>query len=390
MSLFGLWFFQRVLVSLMASLYSTIRPLHPVEVSAALWPPSFTMAWVERVFLSPMVRWDASWYIRIISEGYSSTDGTASFHPLLPLLARIPYSLGLDPIFSLLIVNSIAGLVLLRVFYQLAALDLPGDQAQTSVVLLLFSPLAFTLFIPYTEPLYLCWAVLSLYWARRSKWLAAGLAAGLATLTRQQGLFLVIPLTWEVFEANGRNIPSTLRAWRSWLPISLVPIAMGCWLLYRGLALGDLRVDVWHLQEMIYSVLLSPSTTQVVPHFQFLPPWQVISLAMDKLRSGADVDLYTNLCFGAVFLIGAVLAWRRMRLSDQLFSFIIILVALSDYTGPVHPYMGLPRHLWLAFPIFIGLAPLVNRPWKRLAWVFVGSISIQFLLLQYVLESWVP
>jgi hypothetical protein len=54
------------------------------------------------------------------------------------------------------------------------------------------------------------------------------------------------------------------------------------------------------------------------------------------------------------------------------------------------PYMGLPRHLLLAFPVFIGLGPLIRHPWVRLPIVIVGLLSIFFLLLQYTVHGWVP
>jgi hypothetical protein len=298
--------------------------------------------------------------------------------------------MGLNPVFSLLLVNSLAGLLLLYSFRQLASQDLDAEGAQTSVLLLLFSPLAMTLFIPYTEPLYLLWAVLCLLWARKSRWWLAGIAAGLATLTRQQGLFLVIPLAWELWEASGKNMRQAIQKYRDWLALLLTPISMGGWLLYRGLALNDVRLNIAHPLDFIYSTLLSHTSNQVVPGIQFLPPWQVIGLAVQKLITTPDIDLWTNVIFGLAFMVGLILSWPRLRTSYRLFSLAIVLVALSFYTGPTHPYMGLPRHLWLAFPIFIGLATIFNRPWKRLVGAILGTLSMQFLLLQYVLESWVP
>jgi hypothetical protein len=51
--------------------------------------------------------------------------------------------------------------------------------------------------------------------------------------------------------------------------------------------------------------------------------------------------------------------------------------------------MGLPRHLLLAFPVFIGLAPRLRRRMQLL--VFAAGVSgMLFLLLQYVVHGWVP
>lgn len=55
-----------------------------------------------------------------------------------------------------------------------------------------------------------------------------------------------------------------------------------------------------------------------------------------------------------------VFAWRYMRNSYRAYSLIIIRVAFGYHTGMLvsTPYMGLPRHLLLAFPVFIGLSTM--------------------------------
>jgi hypothetical protein len=79
-----------------------------------------------------------------------------------------------------------------------------------------------------------------------------------------------------------------------------------------------------------------------------------------------------------------------MRLSYRLYSLMIAIVSFSYYTGSIHPYMGLPRHLFLAFPIFIGLAELVKSQWLRLILIGVSIFSLLLVLILYVLMAWVP
>jgi hypothetical protein len=66
------------------------------------------------------------------------------------------------------------------------------------------------------------------------------------------------------------------------------------------------------------------------------------------------------------------------------------MVSFAYYTGPVYAYMGLPRHLLLAFPVFIGLGQTVQRSWQRLLLVGGGFVGVCFLTLLYVFEAWVP
>jgi hypothetical protein len=279
---------------------------------------------------------------------------------------------------------------MLFAFERLARLDLPSDDARTSTLLLAFSPLAFVLFAPYTEGLCLLCGVVCLLFARQRCWWQAGMAGALATLTRQQGLFLILPLAVELWQAAGGGWRRALTAWRDWLALLLIPAGMLVWLIYRGVVLHDLRADAANLHTLIYSVIISPSASKVVPVQAFLWPWQTLGLALQKLWVAPEYSLIIDLVLAGVFLVMVSVAWRHMRPSYRLYTATVVLISFSLYTGPFYPYMGLPRHLLLAFPVFIGLAPAVRARWSRL-WVFgTGLFGMLFLLLQYVFEGWVP
>ncbi|WP_026370825.1 glycosyltransferase 87 family protein [Kallotenue papyrolyticum] len=387
--LVALWLALRLGLSLWAALISQFRPLTPIEQRLALWPPAAPWsAWLERVLLAPWQRWDVPYYLAIVERGYRRDDGTAQFHPLLAWLAAPLTWLGLSPLLALLLVSSAATLALLIVLERLARLDLPPERARLAPLLLLAFPPAFVLFAPYTESLWLLWAVLCLWWARRRRWWLAGLAGGLATLTRQQGLFLLLPLAWELWAASERRWRVALARWRSWLALAPIPLAMLLWLVYRALALGDLRADWSSPQALIYSVLISPSASKVVPQQAFVPPWMALAHALARLAH-APLDIGTDLALGLFFLLLTALAWPCLRGGDRWLVAALVLVSFSYYTGPFYPYMGLPRHLLLAVPVFIGLAARLKP--QRVARVLLpGLAGLLWLTMLYVLEAWVP
>jgi hypothetical protein len=371
-----------------------VAPLHPQterEQVIAAWPPSAPLGtWLERLLLAPWERRDTIYYINIVARGYRADNGTAQFHPLLAWLATPLTYLGASPLLALLLVSSLASALLLVVFARLARLDLDADDARTSTLLLACSPLAFVLFAPYTEGLFLLWATLCLYWARVGRWWLAGLAGTLATLTRQQGVFLAVPLAWELWEAAGRRWRNAIPAWRDWLALGLIPAGLLLWLVYRAVVLQDLHADFHNPQALIYSLLVSPSASKVVPVQALLWPWQTLGLALEKLWRAPEYDLVIDLALGVGFLALLGLAWRRLRTSYQLYALAIVLVSFGYYTGPLYPYMGLPRHLLLACPVFIGLGPVFRQRLPRLCITAVGLLGMLFLLLQYVIEGWVP
>ena len=113
-------------------------------------------------------RWDAVYFVRIAGAGYSASDGTTTFHPLFPWLAK-PFSLlGVPPVVGLLLVSSCATLALYPMFERLASLDHDPAKARTATLLFVFWPVSYLLYLPYTEPLWLLCAVLCFLFARRS------------------------------------------------------------------------------------------------------------------------------------------------------------------------------------------------------------------------------
>src|SRR5579884_1337051 len=382
--LLDMWIGLRVFTVAFAILCATIRPLTPREAAIRMWPPSAPwLAWFERVVFAPWERWDAKLYVRIVASGYRGDDFSTTFHPLLPWLARPLTAIVGQPIVALWIVASVFSALAVLAIYDLARLDLSEEQSELACRLFLAFPLAAILFFPYTESLWIACAAVCLLSARRGQWWLAGIAAGAATLTRQQGLFLIVPMAWELARAWNRN-------WRAWVAVAMAPAAYGGWILYRGFGLGQaLHPDFSSVHGLLYTTVLSPDASKVVPVQAMLWPtdalWRAISLVLKAPTMNNVVDL----SLAGMFLIMTALAWGHLRPSYRAFVVAIVLASFAYYTGPEKPYMGLPRHLLLAFPVFIGAAP-VFAPGKRRHVAALFFPCLIFLVVAYVLEAWVP
>jgi Gpi18-like mannosyltransferase len=386
-----LWLVLRLLTSIFAGLASSIKPITPIEIRIPFFPPiSPFNAWLERAFISPWMRWDGLWYQRIVTQGYSAADGTAQFHPLYPWMAIPLARIGFSPLLNLLIISSLAGIALLYSFNKLAQLDLSARDSSFALLLFAFAPLAFVIYAPYAEALFLLTAVLCMIFIRQKSWWLAGLMGAFAALTRQQGILLLIPMAWELWEDSDRKPASVLKKWRDWLALSLIFVGMIAWLIYRAVILDDLHIKFSNFNEFMYSFAISPNATKVVLDQQFIWPWQALYYSFIKLFSQPDLDIWVNITIAVIFLFLLAITWRKLRISYRLYSLGIAWVSFSYYTGPVHPYMGLPRHLLLAFPIFIGMAILINKQWMRLLIIGLSSACMLFLLGLYVLNGWVP
>lgn len=337
-------------------------------------------------------RWDTVYYSRIAGSGYSALDGTTTFHPLFAWLAK-PLSLaGVAPVIALLLVSSGATLALYIAFERLASLDHDWTRARIATLLFIVWPVSYVLYLPYSESLWLLFAVLCLFYARQDRWWLAGIAGALATLTRQQGLFLLAPLAWELFAAEQYNVKNTFARWRSWLSFTLIPLAFCGWIFYRIRVLGDGEPDFSSLKSFISSTLVSPASHLVVKDHTFMWPWKAAYLAIQRALALSYFNPWIDLALGVLFLVLIVLAWRGMRASYRLYVIVIAVVSFSFHTGMTPTggaYLSLPRHLLLAFPVFIGLATRVTdrRLW---AMIILGVSIMTFLLFGYFWVRLVP
>jgi len=336
--------------------------------------------------LAPFYAWDAFYYVAIVRDGYQAGKSTANFHPLYPWLSAVVNVVFREPLLSLLLVASVAGLLLAQAFYRLALLDCDEQQSWHATALLLLFPASIALFVPYTESLFLLLSVICLLAAREKRFWLAGLAGCLAALTRQQGIFLVIPLAWEAWETLDRSWSNAIKRL---FAITLVPAGYAAWVFYRSLAINDVRPDFSSVQKFIYSVMLSPTTYEILDQQQFLPPWVALWRAAKVLsRSGTYPAAYIDAAMAAVFIGMFVLGWRQLRTSYRIYSTVIILVSLSFFTGPVNPYISLPRHLLLAFPVFIGYAAR-QRSGPSPLLIIVLVVCQMTVLCLFVWQKWV-
>ncbi len=324
-------------------------------------------------------RWDACWYSKVATFGYEPGIDSANFWPLFPALMGIVGRLpGISIALGGLIVAGIGYIAAMIGLERLVARDFDRETARRTVVAISIWPAAFFFFVPFTESVFLAttvWAVLA---ARERLWWLAVVAAVLASLTRIQGLFLVLPLGWEAFcawrEARPTASAGLVASFRPMIVPGLAVLApfvgfVG-FLVFSGLVTGQTPLD----------------TQDAWGGKNFHPPWDVFAAAWQWTIDHHDPLEALNLVTLALFLVLLVVGIRRLPLSYTLLA-AAQLALIATRIQPT-PLTSTARLVAVVFPAFVVLAE-VRSPRLQLAWVIGSTMFLALLLSSFLHGDWV-
>ncbi|MDX2081229.1 MAG: glycosyltransferase family 39 protein [Terrimicrobiaceae bacterium] len=319
-------------------------------------------------------RWDTPHYESIAANGYSPGSGEdfrICFFPLFPWLARLFLWLPGGATTAVLVVANLACILACLALYRLGRLELGEEGAKAAVLALLAAPVAYFLHLGYTESLFLAGSIGSFLFARRGHWVAAGLCAFVATLTRMTGVALVPALLFEWAHQAGFK-PSRLR-W-SGLAVLSPAAAIGIYLWLNVATFGD----PFHFLKM------------QATHFfrEFSWPW--IGLMGDvRGLSTAEPTSVWIICAAHViaFVLGtAGVIWTAIALRP---SYAIYAAGIWILTFCYSFWMSVPRLLFAMFPVFLlaGIA-LRGRSGLSFCLAFVSLLAYGLGLTQFVRGWW--
>lgn len=375
---------MRLLLALWVLPFSVRYPGTRIEENMALWPPGQPLgSWLGRVFVAPWIRWDGIQYTSILRHGYKLDEGQTAFHPLYLLLSWPFMKAGLWPTAALLIVATLASFALCLVFTRYIAKFHPGVSSNSAAWLLMGGLCGFILFAPYNESLFMALAIGSIWAMREERFWLAGLLGGLATLTRQQGIALLLPLIWQI--ATARRF-----TWHILLTPLLVCAGYGAFVVYRIFVLHDADFSKAHTPlQVLRMILVSPAAQNIVPGQHLAWPWQTIEAQWRLMPVTKGQPLIIDLLLGGAMVIASLCGWKNLHPTERMYSFTIAMLPLCYYNGKDHPLLSLPRHVMLAFPLYITLARSAQHPMAR--YYFAIAFAINFILAAtFFRRVWVP
>jgi hypothetical protein len=343
------------------------------------WAPDLTRR------APPLARYDSGWYLRIAEHGYGTPPAPGDrsehvFFPLYPaLVAAVSWAFGGNTFAAGLGVSVAATFAAALLFVAEGRRRGFGDVgARHALLFLLLFPTAFFLVAMYAESLFLLLALLAFASIARRRFVAAGLFAALAGLTRLPALALCVPLaiaagTPVEGEASGGRRSRLLRA----ALLGAAPAA--------GVALWIFGVG-WHFGELDLYFRLQRSWDRGVAPLAGLTRW---ALALPQRLARGDVlahpafliEYADALLFAAI----AVLQSRRRRWADAAWSAGALLLPAATGISA-----SLPRYLVVVYPAFYTLAEVFRRrPQARVVWWAFSGLLLLAGTAAFVLWRWV-
>ena len=320
-------------------------------------------------------RYDAQYYLQIADHGYEAGDASSAFFPLYPLLIRVVgVALGGHWLLAATLVSNVSLVVALVLLQKLTARELGEVMSRPTVLLLLTFPVAFFLYAPYTESLFLALSLACMLMLRQGRWAPAALAGALATSTRITGVGLCAAMAvvafgeagwWPSGAARRRELARKL-AWS--VAASVGALSYFVW---WG-AHGSWREP---MTAMSRDFGRSPSS-----------PWQTLWEGAHQVASTGRNPVWfvfnveTVMAFGLLAL-GVVAIRRYPPAYGALVAVSLLMPLLTVVRG--QPLTSVARYDMMAFPVFWVMAELCRRPLAlvtaaTLSSVFLGTLTLLF------------
>jgi hypothetical protein len=338
-------------------------------------------------------RWDSVWFLRIAEDGYGATEeAAAAFYPLYPLLVGgLGRVLLGHYVLAGVIISLAACLGAFVLLDRLAAPRLGDEGARRAVLYLAIFPFALFLGAVYSESLFLLAVLGSFALAERGSFLGAGVAAGLAWLTRPLGVALLPALAVLAWRSQKRG--------RALVQLLAAPALFALYPLYLWWRVDDPLAFV--RAEDTWSRELSP----LGPVGGLWDGLRAGWAGVRQLASGSDATRYwsavqdtdpdrvaainlAQLAFLALFAFLTVVAWRRFGAPYGLFAALSLAIPLS-VPSERWPLLSIQRFGLVVFPLFLALAALGSRPRVHTAVVVMSAVLLGVVSAQWALWQWV-
>ena len=337
-------------------------------------------------FLYSFGNFDGTIYLKIAKSGYLPL--THAFFPLYPITIAV-LSFVLQPVLSGMIISTTSFFFMLVVFRAyLESFEIKQDRQKWIMFALLFFPTSFYFLGVYTESLFMFLLIGSLYAMRKKKFVLAFILSLLAALTRFVGIFLIIPLFFELLaEYNIQTISSNIilsklkKNLKPLLPLFGAPFGSLIYSMFLWKTTGDpirffnnlpdfqtgRQTDLILFPQVMYRYIKIFLTAQ--PNFQYF---------IAVVEFGIFIGVFTILTYDLWKIYRKEYRQLILRLGLNIFSFVNLL--LPTFTGT---FTSLPRYVLTSLSFFIVVGEMKNR-WIKVLLLTIFGILHTILFIFFI------
>lgn len=328
-------------------------------------PHSLTGVWAHH---------DSEHYLKIALNGYSFQGEEVNFFPAYPFFIRL-LALGHASLmaWSGLFISIFAFVLATLLLWYQVRVDFDESVAWNTVITLSVFPTSLFFSAIYTESLFLLFSVLVYWFSVRKQYVLAGLFVSAASLTRINGLLLVVIPMVEIL------LDRSSRFWGRGVVTGFI----------SGVGLSLYGLYLWITQGSPVAFILTQRETM---DRSIAWPWQTLSDSLAVIVSGYGglrdnwfmrVVSLQDLLAISLFIGCTIWAFFLVRKSLAAYLFVGVLMLLASHGPHVLGVFAVSRYVLGLFPGFIVLGVLLGRA-QRLKWV-IWSASAVFL---FFLTGW--
>lgn len=329
----------------------------------------------EGFFTAFQSRWykvDSVLFLNIAQNGYVSQGDDRLlivFYPLYPLLIKLVSFIFQDLFVSGLVVSTLSLIMACVYIYKLALLEFNDKEiAFNSMKFLLIFPFSFFLGLVFSDGLFLALAIATFYYIRKRKWFLAGLFGGLASLTRNFGILLLVPAVIEYLAATGFLEKLKAKNWKKIFGdfitqgshLLLIVLGQVIYLIINKVVTGDWFTFVkYQRQNWNNSFSLN-----IVNNLQ-----TYVYNAFDWKPADAGTMWIPLLLVGFIVILLVFWAMRKIRLSYIAYTLAYLFICLCATW-----LISFPRYSLGIFPVYLILALLAAKSRTNNFWITLISV----------------
>ena len=320
-----------------------------------------------------LLSWDAGWYEAIAERGYGGAgSGSLRFFPLFPAMARgLSEVTGISVGSALVLIANVAALGAAAALACLVGFE-TGDRhlARRAAWLLCLAPPAFTFVMGYAAPVFVLFAIGSLFCLRKRRFWRAAWLAILAGASWPVGALLFFPAlieaarTWGSVRSTGfrrATRPSRSEFSAKASAVAAVvggPLGCGAFLAWSG----------WRYKNAFAPLRIQEQSNH---RGAVADPFRTLAHDASLLVHGQHLGTALHLPWVGISLILLVVVAARWPASYTAFAFFVLAVALTASNLD-----SFERYALCAFPLVLGAASVVRTPRQETAVLVVSAAGL--------------